>query len=308
MIEPAEYIEIGMWLELNRGLIERAGCEWRGAPEHTWEYYSHIDFACGYTPDERKRIIDIAMEDFKRVFSDYPKTVGSWIIDAVSLDYMAKKYGVVASLNCKEQWLTDGYSLWGGYYNQAYYPCKNNMLSPAQSVEEQIPIPVFRMLGSDPVRQYDCAIHGSNGQGVITLEPYLHPSMDPNFGGSNENWTRWFFEEMCSHESLTFGYAQAGQENPFVWDGQSKGYTMQMRLFKELSEKGLITDAEKTIFAAFQYSSGSCITVYLSMGIALFPYLSVSHLVPLGVILFYKIVGMNLMRLYLHMVTRKEAA
>ncbi|MBO7217615.1 MAG: hypothetical protein J6V50_02840, partial [Clostridia bacterium] len=29
---------------------------------------------CGYTPDERKRIIDIAMEDFKRVFSDYPKT------------------------------------------------------------------------------------------------------------------------------------------------------------------------------------------------------------------------------------------
>ena len=62
------------------------------------------------------------------------------------------------------------------------------------------------------------------------------------------------------------------------------------------------------IFAAFQYSSGSSITVYLSMGIALFPYLSVSHLVPLGVILFYKIVGMNLMRLYLHMLTRKEAA
>ena len=77
---------------------------------------------------------------------------------------------------------------------------------------------------------------------------------------------------------------------------------------RELSEKGLISEAEKVIFAAFQYSSGSSITVYLSMGIALFPYLSVSHLVPLGVILFYKIVGMNLMRLYLHIVTRKEAA
>jgi nucleoside recognition membrane protein YjiH len=77
---------------------------------------------------------------------------------------------------------------------------------------------------------------------------------------------------------------------------------------RELSEKGLITDTEKVIFAAFQYSSGSSITVYLSMGIALFPYLSVSHLVPLGVILFYKVVGMNLMRLYLHLVARKEAA
>lgn len=77
---------------------------------------------------------------------------------------------------------------------------------------------------------------------------------------------------------------------------------------RELSEKKLITEAEKTIFAAFQFSSGSSITVYLSMGIALFPYLSVSHLVPLGVILFYKVVGMNIMRLYLHMVTKKEAA
>ena len=77
---------------------------------------------------------------------------------------------------------------------------------------------------------------------------------------------------------------------------------------RELSEKGLISEAEKVIFAAFQFSSGSSITVYLSMGLALFPYLSVSHLVPLGVILFYKIVGMNIMRLYLRMVTKKAEA
>ena len=76
---------------------------------------------------------------------------------------------------------------------------------------------------------------------------------------------------------------------------------------RELSDKGLISEVEKTIFAAFQFSSGSSITVYLSMGLALFPYLSVSHLVPLGVILFYKVVGMNLMRLYLHLAARKEA-
>ena len=77
---------------------------------------------------------------------------------------------------------------------------------------------------------------------------------------------------------------------------------------RELSEKGFISETEKIIFAAFQFSSGSSITVYLSMGIALVPYLSVSHLVPLGVILIYKVVGMNIMRLYLHMIVKKEGA
>ena len=74
---------------------------------------------------------------------------------------------------------------------------------------------------------------------------------------------------------------------------------------KELSDKGLITETEKLIFAAFQFSSGASITVYLSMGIALFPLLSVSHLAPLGVILFYKVAGMNLMRFYLRLTSLK---
>ena len=87
-VPRTENIEIGVWLELNRSLIERAGCEWKGLPERTWQYFSHIDLTCGYTPEERKRIIDIVMSDFKDVFGSYPKTVGSGIIDAVSLEYM----------------------------------------------------------------------------------------------------------------------------------------------------------------------------------------------------------------------------
>ena len=67
---------------------------------------------------------------------------------------------------------------------------------------------------------------------------------------------------------------------------------------------GVIQEAkaekERLIFAAFQFSSGSTITVYPSMGVSLFPFLSVSHLIPLAVILFYKAVGTNLMRLYLN--------
>lgn len=71
---------------------------------------------------------------------------------------------------------------------------------------------------------------------------------------------------------------------------------------RDLYDKGLINKKEKTLFAAFQFSSASSITVYLSMGGVLFPFLTVPHLLPLGVILFYKVVGTNLMRLYLHLV------
>lgn len=74
---------------------------------------------------------------------------------------------------------------------------------------------------------------------------------------------------------------------------------------RKLSERGLINEREKLIFSAFQFSAGSSITVYLSMGLALFPYLSVSHLMPLAVILTYKVLGLNLMRLYLRLAAKK---
>ena len=68
---------------------------------------------------------------------------------------------------------------------------------------------------------------------------------------------------------------------------------------RALHEKGFITEKEKIVFVAFQFSSASSITVYLSMGVVLFPFLSVSYLTPLGIILFYKFIGTNIMRLYL---------
>lgn len=62
-----------------------------------------------------------------QIFGVYPKSVGSWFIDAVTLKYMAERYGVVASCNCKDQIGTDGYTLWGGYWNQGYYPSIKKM-------------------------------------------------------------------------------------------------------------------------------------------------------------------------------------
>jgi nucleoside recognition membrane protein YjiH len=75
---------------------------------------------------------------------------------------------------------------------------------------------------------------------------------------------------------------------------------------RELYDAGWITDRERSILGAFQFSAGSAITVYLTASSAFIPALRVSYLVPLAVILFYKVIGTNLMRLYLAMVMDTE--
>jgi len=74
---------------------------------------------------------------------------------------------------------------------------------------------------------------------------------------------------------------------------------------KTLYESGVITDEERTIFATFQISADATITNYFSSGAALFAFLGTPIIVPFVVILVFKIVGANLMRLYLKKIGQK---
>lgn len=228
---PKKSFEIGAWWELPQPLIEKAGLKWRG--RYPWDWHADVGFATGYTPAEREKIIDVYMADFKKVFGYYPKSVGSWFIDAHSLNYMYQKYHIIASSNCKDQYGTDGYTLWGGYWNQAYYPSKINSYMPAQNAANQIPVPIFRMLGSDPIRQYDTGL-GTERQGVITLEPVY------KFGGGDKGWVDWFFNTFTHDHSLGFNYTQAGQENSFTWKDMAKGFEIQMPLIARLKQEGKV--------------------------------------------------------------------
>ncbi|MDR3694148.1 hypothetical protein [Mucilaginibacter sp.] len=222
---PRDSYEIGAWWEIPQPLVERAGLKWRG--RYPWDWRANIGFSTGYTPAEREKLTDVYMHDFKRIFGYYPKSVASWFIDAHTLNYMYQKYHIVASANCKDQYGTDGYTLWGGYWNQAYYPSKINSYMPAQDEASQIPVPIFRMLGSDPIRQYDNGL-GSTRQGVTTLEPvYEH-------AGGDSTWVNWFFKEFINGASMEFAYTQAGQENSFTWDAMAKGFEIQMPLIARL--------------------------------------------------------------------------
>ena len=226
---PRDQFEIGGWWELPRPLVEKAGLRWRG--RYPWDWHANVGFASGYTPAEREKLVDVYMADFREAFGYYPKSVASWFIDAHTLKYMSDKYGIVASANCKDQVGTDGYTLWGGYWNQAYYPSRLNAYMPAQTEAGQIPVPIFRMLGSDPLRQYDTGV-GHTHQGVITLEPVYGDS------GGDRTWVDWYFQNFVRGECLAFNYAQVGQENSFTWGAMRRGLEYQFPLIARLRDEG----------------------------------------------------------------------
>jgi len=222
---PRNSFEIGAWWEIPQPMVEKAGLKWRG--RYAWDWHADVGFSTGYTPAEREKLADVYMNDFKSIYGYYPKSVGSWFIDAHTLNYLYQKYKIVASSNCKDQYGTDGYTLWGGYWNQAYYPSKINSYMPAQNEKNQIPVPIFRMLGSDPIRQYDNGF-GTDRQGVITLEPVYKDA------GGDTTWINWYFKEFIGGNAMEFAYVQAGQENSFTWDAMSKGFEFQMKLISRL--------------------------------------------------------------------------
>lgn len=240
--------EIGVWFEVVQPLAEKAGLVWRG--RYAWDWHAHVGFTVGYTPAERERLADVLMEDFRARFGRYPQSVGSWFLDAHVLAYLSDRYRISASCNCKDQWGTDGYTLWGGYYNQAYYPSRLNGFMPAQSEALQIPVPVFRMLGSDPIYQYDARL-GGNGQGVITLEPVY---AGEEGGGGIPRWVRWFFEVNFRPEQVSFGYAQVGQENSFGWDAMKDGLTDQVEWLAACRAEGKVL--VETLADSGQWFSG----------------------------------------------------
>lgn len=223
-----EKTELGLWIEMARPLIEKLGLEWRGRPGFDWDYHVNPGFLMAYTKENRRAIIDELMSEFKRTFGHYPSAVGSWMIDSFSMKYMEENYSVKAYAICREQCGTDGYTLWGGYYSQGYYPSVHNMLCPAQTAENQICVPTFRMLGLDQLHGYD-----RHQESCITMEPFWE-------WGKNPDWVDWFMKNQTENEDLGFSYVQIGQENSFGWENYGEALEMQVKKLKLLEAQGKV--------------------------------------------------------------------
>ena len=238
-LDPGQF-EFGVWLEIVEPQCKACGIPWTG--RFPWDWHAHCGFSVGYTKPQREALADALFEKFREVFGAYPRVFGSWFFDSHTARYITDKYGLDAMCNCKEQYGTDGYTLWGGYYGQAYYPSRTNVFMPAQTKAEQLSAPLFRMLGSDPVYQYDSGMSTENGaagaQGVVTLEPVY---TGRGGGGGVPFWVDWYMKENYNGDCLTFGYAQAGQENSFGWSSMKNGLEYQFALFERLQAEGKIT-------------------------------------------------------------------
>lgn len=225
--------ELSAWWEITQPLCRRAGVAFR---THAWseEYDDRVDsaYCVGYTPQERKALVDAYMEDFFKVFGKYPQTIGSWILDSVTLQYAQEKYGVVGGAICRDQMGTDGFTLWGGWPNGPYYPSRYNEFMPAQREENQIPVPMFRLLGPDPIYNFEAEVR-SGLQGVYTLEPSWLTGRDPK-------WISWLFSRLTDEDALGVGYAQVGQENNFLWENIQPGLEPQLKILESLSNQGLL--------------------------------------------------------------------
>ena len=225
--------EFGLWFEMCRQLVESLGIEWKGREGYDWDWHVNSGFLVGYTNEQRLSIIDEVMRKFKEIFGYYPKSVGSWIIDSFSMQYMSEKYNIKAFGICREQYSVDAYNLWGGYSNQAYYPSKNNMLCPAQSEENKINTPVFRLLGIDPVYGYDEEHHNPRLPGCYTMEAFWPSSHD-------ESVVDWYYDTYFNQECINFAYAQIGQENSFGWKKIKIGLDIQFEKLALLEKMGVV--------------------------------------------------------------------
>lgn len=204
--------ELGLWYEIVEPLTTACGLPYRSEVGAKWDWHIIPGFSMAYTPAERELLVDEAMRKFRDVFGYYPKTFASWILDTHTVNYLTDHYDISAIAICRDQTNTDAYTLIGGYFNQGYYPSRNNLFTPAQSDALRVNVPILRLLGSDPIHNYDgtkylpadIAAHG----GCYTLEPVWYSGYTPSV-------VEWFFRTYYENEDLGFSYAQIGQENSF---------------------------------------------------------------------------------------------
>lgn len=77
-------------------------------------------------------------------------------------------------------------------------------------------------------------------------------------------------------------------------------------LTKTLHEEGRITEKEKIIYTGFQFPAPGTITNYFSIGSIVFAYLKIPPLIPLAVIIVCKLLGGNLIRIFVTKIVKED--
>jgi hypothetical protein len=187
-------------------------------------HYSKSVLVIGYSPEDRIKLIDTAMAQYKQVFGKYPKSVGAWWIDAYSLQYMKDKYQIEMNMDVADQFSTDGYQVWGQYWSSPFYPSKKNALMPSSSEKEKIGVTTIQWAGRDPFNGYGNSVFEST-YSVQANDYMLH-----NLGID-------YFKKIVA----PYPQVVVGLENDFDWQQFGEEYSKQVEYVAGLANTQVVT-------------------------------------------------------------------
>jgi len=209
--------ELGLFLEVTSSWAQKAKVNYH--QDVLW-HYANSAFLSGYTVEERQRLIQSAFDKFKEIFGDYPKSVGAWHIDAGSLAYMQKKYGVSGALICADQFLTDDYQIWGGWWGVPYYPSRYNVLTPAQSQKNKLQVVIFQWAARDPLNGY------RKSSFSVQANDYTGQNL-------NTDYFKKLLGIYLEENENPFGQITIGLENDYSWEQYGQEYSNQLKFVRQ---------------------------------------------------------------------------
>lgn len=253
--------EKGLFLEVTPTWAEAAAVGYHTSA--SW-HAAGSSFLSGYERWEREKLVDAAFAKFKRTFGYYPSSVGAWWIDAYSLGYMKDKYEIISALIVADQYSTDNYQIWGQYFGTPYYPAQNNVLHPAQTLENKLDVVMMQWAARDPVNGY--------GNGVLESTFSLQANDYLDFHDLNTKYFSSLVDIYTKQQFNQFGQMVVGLENSYLWNDYSKEYENQIKTLVDKRNAGQLIVAPMKDFALWYRST--------------FPTVSPPHLIvaddPLG--------------------------
>ncbi len=230
----------GLFLEVTPTWAKEAGVTYQTGP--SW-HDAGSALLTGYSPSDRIKLIDSAFNKFKQTVGFYPKAVGAWWIDAYSLDYMQKKYGITSSMIVSDQYSTDNYQIWGQYFSTPYYPALKNALHPAQTVDNKIPVVMLQWAPRDPVNSY--------GNGVFESTFSVQPNDYIDYHKLDAKYFTNLLDLYQSQKFNKFSEVVVGLENTYQWSNYSAEYQNQMQVLANQRNSGKISLITMDGFASF---------------------------------------------------------
>ena len=226
--------ELGILMEVSSQSAKAAGVKYNISD--SWHRSNSI-FLSGYSQTDRIKIIDKVFASFKDEFGYYPVSVGAWWIDSFSLDYMSKKYKVIANLNVSDQSGTDGYHVWGTYWSTPYYPNKHNALFPASSLNNKLDVVTLRWAPRDPLNGY---ISPDDREATrFSTQDYFTIDLSHDY-----------FEKLIRlYTKEDFSQVTIGLEGDFPPEAYKGSFSTQLSIAQNLSSEGRIKFATMGDFA-----------------------------------------------------------